>query len=90
MNPLILWAVRDIRMLDHSGDDETLRHQQVHEAAELDPLERDGRWAAAIHRWAMQDEAAALADQADAAHEITRSRHSAQPSSQLRARVSGS
>ena len=88
MNPLTLWATRDVRVLDHSSDDESLRHQQVTEAAELEPLVRDGRWAAAIHRWAMQDEAAALADQADAAHEATRARHSAP--SQLRARVSGS
>ncbi|KQX06534.1 MULTISPECIES: hypothetical protein [unclassified Leifsonia] len=86
MNPLILWSTRDVRILDHSNDDESLRHQQLRDAAELEPLERDGRWAAAIHRWAMQDEAAALADQADAAHEATRARHSAQ----LRPRVSGS
>lgn len=86
MNPLIIWATRDVRTLDHSTDDEKLRHQRVHDSDELTPLERDGRWAAAIHRWAMQDEAAALADQADGAHEVTRARHS----SQLRARVSGS
>lgn len=77
MNPLIIWATRDVSTLDHSSDDERLAHQRVHDAHELPPLERDGRWVAAIRRWAEQDAVAAEFDGRDAAHAATRARHGA-------------
>ncbi|MET0725392.1 MAG: hypothetical protein ABWY36_03515 [Leifsonia sp.] len=90
MNPLAFWATRDVRMLDHSTDDEALRHQRLDHVEELEPLDRDGRWAAAIHRWAQQDAAAAAADEADRAHAATRARHDTVPGHHPRAVVSGS
>ncbi|MEJ3404530.1 hypothetical protein WDJ51_07290 [Rathayibacter sp. YIM 133350] len=75
MNPLIFWAIRDTRVLDHSSDDEHLAHQRLEHGDELAALDRDGRWVAAIRRWSQQDAEAATLDGRDQAHESIRAAH---------------
>lgn len=57
MHPLALWLISSSRLRERDTEDRLMRRQRNARQREVE-LERDGRWAAAMRRWAAQDEAA--------------------------------
>lgn len=60
MHPLALWLANATQFRERDRENRLLLRQRVARGngEELGPLERDGRWAAAMHRWAEQERAA--------------------------------
>jgi hypothetical protein len=65
MHPLTLWLTSIAELGEREREREAIRRQHETEPVPLTPLERDGRWAAAMHRWAEQAEQAERAEQAN-------------------------
>ena len=80
MNPFAYWAAVHTELLDHGMDDLDLAQHRRAATDELTPLERDGRWAATIRRWAEQDAIAADADRIEAVAAEPRRRRDHRPS----------
>ncbi|GAA1442427.1 hypothetical protein [Leifsonia poae] len=69
MHPLTLWLTSIAELGERERDRAMERRQRESRGDELTPLARDGRWAAAMHRWAERSgvaEAAAPAATAQA------------------------
>jgi hypothetical protein len=61
MHPLTLWLTSIAELGEREREREVIRRRHETDPVPLTPLERDGRWAAAMHRWAEQSEAQAQA-----------------------------
>jgi hypothetical protein len=60
MHPLTLWLTSIAELGEREREREVIRRRHETDPVPLTPLERDGRWAAAMHRWAEQSEAQTL------------------------------
>ena len=56
MHPLTLWLTSIAELGERERDRAMERRQRESRGDELSPLSRDGRWAAAMHRWAERSE----------------------------------
>jgi hypothetical protein len=65
MHPLTLWLT-SVAELGERESERTLLRRQRESRGEETPLQRDGRWAATIHRWADQSHRAPAAPTAPA------------------------
>ncbi|MFF1572034.1 hypothetical protein ACFVWR_04750 [Leifsonia sp. NPDC058292] len=54
MHPLTLWLTSIAELGERERERELMRRQREGSPEQLTPLQRDGRWAAAMHRWAEQ------------------------------------
>jgi len=61
MHPLTLWLTSISELAEREREREIVRRQHEIGAEPLTPLQRDGRWAAAMHRWAELSEREAAA-----------------------------
>lgn len=65
MHPLALWLISSSQLRERDTEDRLMRRQRHAREREAE-LERDGRWASAMRRWAAQDEAVRAASRAEA------------------------
>ncbi len=56
MHPLTLWLINTSQFRERDNEDRMMRRQREARGREAERA-RDGRWAAALHRWAHQGEA---------------------------------
>jgi hypothetical protein len=61
MHPLTLWLTSIAELGEREREQAMLRRRRDSGTEQPPPLTRDGRWAAAIHRWAESEHAAAPA-----------------------------
>ena len=57
MHPLALWLINSSQLRERDNEDRMMRRQREARGREFDVV-RDGRWAAALHRWTEEDAAA--------------------------------
>ena len=60
MHPLALWLINSSQRRERDAEDQMMRRQREAHGQEFDAA-RDGRWAAAMHRWSEEDAAASAA-----------------------------
>lgn len=103
MHPLALWLISSSQLRERDTEDRLMRRQRQAREREIE-LERDGRWASAMRRWAAQDEAVRAKTPVEVAAEVptvsvttaphrARRRHRVAPTpgrNQTRTNVSGS
>jgi hypothetical protein len=56
MHPLAVWLISSSQLRERDNEDRLMRRQREARSRQV-AIARDGRWAAAMHRWAAQDEA---------------------------------
>ena len=56
MHPLALWLINSSQFRERDNEDSLMRRQREARGREFD-IARDGRWAAAMRRWAEEDAA---------------------------------
>lgn len=61
MHPLTLWLTSIAELGEREREQALLRARRDSGTEQPPPLTRDGRWAAAIHRWAEDERASAPA-----------------------------
>ena len=61
MHPLALWLISSSQLRERDTEDRLMRRQREARIREV-AIARDGRWAAAMHRWAAQDAAVRRGD----------------------------
>lgn len=59
MHPLTLWLTSIAELGEREREQALLRTRRDSGTEQPPPLTRDGRWAAAIHRWAEEERASA-------------------------------